>query len=162
MKFFVYKIMITMKYIKINFILCFVMLSFLKVNAQNTQIGQVIQPLDTVQVGSDSEMVHVAFGETKKEDLITGVSYLNVDDLMQINNMNDYGIDANALIPGLDGNIWGSAMLVLVDGIPRDLGNIMASEIEQISVLKGVGAVALYGSMAAKGVVVVTTKRGIQ
>src|SRR5690606_35552551 len=79
----------------------------------------------------------------------------------QINNMNAYGIDANALIPGLNGNIWGSAMLVLVDGIPRDLGNIIASEIEQISVLKGVGAVALYGSMAAKGVIVVTTKSGI-
>lgn len=151
-----------MKYIKINFILCFVMLSFLKVNAQNIQADEINQPLDTVQVGSDSKMVHVAFGETKKEDLITGVSYLNVDDLMQINNMNAYGVDTNALIPGLNGNIWGSAMLVLVDGIPRDLGNIMPSEIEQISVLKGVAAVALYGSMAAKGVLLVTTKRGIQ
>ncbi|WP_162623326.1 SusC/RagA family TonB-linked outer membrane protein [Confluentibacter sediminis] len=152
-----------MKYIKINFILCFVMLSFWKVNAQNTQTDQVIQPLDTVQPKVNSEMVHVAFGETKKEDLITGVSYLNVDDLMQVNNMNASGVDLRALVPGYSGgnNIWGSGMLVLVDGIPRDLGNIMPSEIEQITVLKGVGAVALYGSMAAKGIILVTTKRGV-
>lgn len=42
--------------------------------------------------------------------------------------------------------------LVLVDGIPRDATSILPVEIEQVS-LKGVAAVALYGSRAAKGVV---------
>ncbi|ULT25157.1 TonB-dependent receptor plug domain-containing protein [Sphingobacterium sp. E70] len=50
--------------------------------------------------------------------------------------------------------------LVLVDGFPRDANNVMPTEIEQISVLKGVNAIALYGSRAAKGVISISTKRG--
>src|SRR5690606_21240921 len=50
--------------------------------------------------------------------------------------------------------------LVLIDGIPRDAGSVNPTEIEQISLLKGISAVALYGSQAAKGVVQITTKRG--
>src|SRR5690606_29196758 len=49
---------------------------------------------------------------------------------------------------------------VLVDGVPRDANNVVPTEIEQISFLKGASAVLLYGSRAAKGVVYITTKRG--
>ena len=49
---------------------------------------------------------------------------------------------------------------VLVDGVPRDADNVMPSEIAQISFLKGAQAVVLYGSKAAKGAIVITTKRG--
>ena len=55
----------------------------------------------------------------------------------------------------------GSAMYV-IDGIPgRDINLLNASEIESISVLKDVNAIALYGSQARNGVIVVTTKRGV-
>jgi len=65
-------------------------------------------------------------------------------------------------IPGYHNNIWGAdSKLVLVDGIPRDEYNVIPAEIEQISVLKSVSAVALYGSRASDGVVLITTKRGI-
>ena len=51
--------------------------------------------------------------------------------------------------------------LILVDGVPRATNNVMSSEIEQISFLKGAQASVLYGSKAAKGVIMITTKRGI-
>ena len=50
--------------------------------------------------------------------------------------------------------------LVLVDGVPRDANNVLPTEIEQITFLKSASAVALYGSRAAKGAVLITTKRG--
>jgi TonB-dependent Receptor Plug Domain. len=49
---------------------------------------------------------------------------------------------------------------VLVDGIPRVANNVLPSEIDQITFLKGAQAVVLYGSRAAKGVIYITTKRG--
>lgn len=63
---------------------------------------------------------------------------------------------------GWNGNsLWGmSEYLVLVDGAPRDINNVKPSEIDKITFLKGAQAVVLYGSRAAKGVVLVTTKRG--
>ena len=53
----------------------------------------------------------------------------------------------------------GSA-LVLVDGVPRDINNVLPSEIEQVTYLKAASAVVLYGSRASNGVILITTKRG--
>jgi len=55
----------------------------------------------------------------------------------------------------------GSAMYV-IDGIAgRDINLLNANEIESITVLKDVNAVALYGAQGSNGVIVVTTKRGV-
>ena len=59
---------------------------------------------------------------------------------------------------GMDANNAG--YFVLVDGVPRDANNVLPTEIDQITFLKGASAVVLYGSRAAKGVVYITTKRG--
>ncbi len=50
--------------------------------------------------------------------------------------------------------------LVLVDGIEMSLSQVPASDIENISVLKDASSTAIYGSRAANGVILVTTKRG--
>lgn len=50
--------------------------------------------------------------------------------------------------------------LVLVDGMPGSLSDLSPDEIENISVLKDASSAAIYGSRAANGVVLVTTKRG--
>ncbi len=50
--------------------------------------------------------------------------------------------------------------LVLVDGIPRSLDNILPSEIESIEVLKDATSKIIYGAKATNGVVLVTTKKG--
>ncbi|MBO4465448.1 MAG: SusC/RagA family TonB-linked outer membrane protein [Bacteroidales bacterium] len=56
--------------------------------------------------------------------------------------------------------LHGRSPLVLVDGFPRDLSDITATEIESITILKDAAAAALYGVKGANGVVSITTKRG--
>jgi len=61
------------------------------------------------------------------------------------------------------GTLGGNAKnnpLVLIDGVPGDIDNVPASDIENISVLKDAASAAIYGSRAANGVILVTTKRG--
>lgn len=50
--------------------------------------------------------------------------------------------------------------MVLIDGMPGSLSDLASGEIESISVLKDAASAAIYGSRAANGVILVTTKRG--
>ncbi len=50
--------------------------------------------------------------------------------------------------------------LILVDGIPDNLNGVDPNDIESISVLKDAAAASIYGSRAANGVILITTKRG--
>lgn len=50
--------------------------------------------------------------------------------------------------------------LVLVDGIPGSLSDLTPADIDNISVLKDASSAAIYGSRAANGVILVTTKKG--
>lgn len=108
----------------------------------------------------DNYPVQVAFRTVEQQNLLGGVSVINVENFM--NKAYGLGIQIDALIGGVDGALsWGmNDLLVVVDGIPRDQDNVLPSEIEQVTVLKGAAAVALYGSRAAKGVIIITTKRG--
>ena len=67
------------------------------------------------------------------------------------------GIDMSSLTG--TGSRSGNA-LTIVDGLPRDIDNLRASEIESITILKDASACVLYGSAAMNGVILITTKRG--
>ena len=54
----------------------------------------------------------------------------------------------------------GNNPLILVDGIPDSLNGVDPNDIESISILKDASASAIYGSRAANGVIIITTKRG--
>ena len=113
-------------------------------------------------VPGKNENVQVAYRKVNDEDLIGGISYVDLPNILE-KNYTTYSLDGlNAFVGGFNGgNIWGmSDYLVLIDGIPRSPESIMPSEIEQVSFLKGVSAVALYGSRAAHGVIYITTKHG--
>ena len=56
--------------------------------------------------------------------------------------------------------LHGHSPLILVDGFPRELGDLTGLEIEEITVLKDAAAAALYGVKGANGVVMITTRRG--
>jgi TonB-dependent SusC/RagA subfamily outer membrane receptor len=106
--------------------------------------------------------VQVAFRKVQERDLLGDVSFVNTAEILNKNYTINSLDGLQSLIGGFDGNIWGmSGYLVLVDGIPRDASSILAVEIDQISVLKGVSAIALYGSRAANGVISITSKRGV-
>ncbi len=115
----------------------------------------------TLMPDNGAQQVQIAFRKVDDKDLLGGVSVVNVKEIMKKDYIT-YSLDGmEALTNGFHGNLWGmDSYLLLVDGVPRDINNIMPSEIDQISFLKGVGAVALYGSRAAKGVIFITTKRG--
>lgn len=55
----------------------------------------------------------------------------------------------------------GNTPIVIVDGLERELDDIMSEEIEKIEILKDASAKIIYGARAANGVVLVKTKRGI-
>ncbi len=54
-----------------------------------------------------------------------------------------------------------SEPLILVDGFERDMATLTVAEIESVTVLKDAGATAIYGQRGANGVILVTTKRGL-
>ena len=117
------------------------------------------QETDKDSLNADNSPVKVAFRTVEQKNLLGGVSVIDVEDLMT--KSYDLGIYADALIGGLNNGIWGMGdMLVVVDGIPRDENNVLPTEIAQVTVMKGAAAIVLYGSRAAKGVVLITTKRG--
>ena len=57
-------------------------------------------------------------------------------------------------------NSGNSSPLIIVDGVEQTLFNINPEDVENISVLKDASSTAIYGSRAANGVILVTTKRG--
>ena len=110
----------------------------------------------TAKVGGDD--LTNAKGADASAALIGKVSGLQI-------NMSGYGLESEARV-----NLRGSrsfkgsnqAMLVL-DGVPQDmvvLQQLNPNDIENVSVMKGGSAAALYGSAAANGVIYVTTKKG--
>jgi TonB-linked SusC/RagA family outer membrane protein len=105
-------------------------------------------------------IVNVAFGTVAREDLQGAVSIVNISDLMKKNYTVNSLDGLQSLVGGYTGNIWGQGALILIDGIPRDASMVRSSEVETVTILKGANAVALYGSKAAKGAVLITTKRG--
>jgi TonB-linked SusC/RagA family outer membrane protein len=55
-----------------------------------------------------------------------------------------------------------SSALVLIDGLEGDLNSIDPADVESFSILKDASATAVYGVRGANGVVLVTTKRGME
>ncbi|TWV99236.1 TonB-dependent receptor plug domain-containing protein [Chitinophaga pinensis] len=49
---------------------------------------------------------------------------------------------------------------ILIDGVPGDINFLNPTDIENVSVLKDAASAAIYGSRAANGVILVTTKKG--
>lgn len=116
----------------------------------------------TAQEASDSTLINVAFKKVQQSDIMGGVGSINVRELTE-KNYNTSSLDnMQGYVSGYNGNgMWGySGALVLVDGVPRSSDNVRSDEIESISFLKGAQASVLYGSKAANGVILITTKRG--
>ena len=135
-----------------------------------TANAQVTDEADTIEV---KKKVHVAFRDVDADHLLGGVSYVDMEELSK----KDYTMgsleDMLGLVGGWNGNnLWGmdndrldnndnsNMPLVIIDGVKRPSNNVLPSEIEQITFLKGAQAVVLYGSKGAKGAIVITTKRG--
>ncbi|MGV8828060.1 MAG: SusC/RagA family TonB-linked outer membrane protein [Breznakibacter sp.] len=69
------------------------------------------------------------------------------------------GADMKVTIRGL-GTVGNSGPLYIIDGVEGDITTINSADIESIDILKDAASAAIYGSQAANGVVLVTTKQG--
>lgn len=155
-----------MKHIKTNILLFAAFaVSPLTANAQD-----VAGDADSAVV---KKKVHVAFGEKDADRLLGGVAYVDMEELQKKDYTMSSLEDLYGLVGGWNGhNLWGmdndrldtndnnNLPMVVIDGVKRPSNNVLPSEIEQVTFLKGAQAVVLYGPKAAKGVILITTKRG--
>jgi TonB-linked SusC/RagA family outer membrane protein len=112
-----------------------------------------------LSVMAQDSVVHVAYKTINRKDLPGAVSILNPPQYLD-KHYGTYLLEGTPAFIG-GGNFWNlGPELVLIDGVPRSINDVTANEIEQISFLKGANAVVLYGSRAANGVMLITTKRG--
>ena len=125
----------------------------------------------SAQTAADDEsgndpLVNVAYRQVEQSDILGSVAVLDYEKLTD-KNYNIYSLDnMQAYVSGFNGNsLWGmdgdndQGYLVLVDGVPRAANNVLPTEIAQVTFLKSAQAVVLYGSRAAKGAILITTKR---
>jgi len=146
---------------------------------QNTISVQLLPDLEALE-----EIVVVGYGTQKKENLTGSVESLDGGDIaMQpvtqtsqalagkmagvtvVQNSGQPGNDAASIrIRGLgtldlDGT-GKNDPLVLIDGVPGNMNGVEPKDIQDISVLKDAASASIYGSRAANGVILITTKRG--
>lgn len=133
------------------------------------------------EVTSLSEVVVIAYGETERRKFTGSLSTVSAAEIGQIPQTSAIqmiqGRSAGVLVeddsgqPGQQGKIIirgvgtltdGAAdPLYVIDGTPTNsIGSLNSNDIESISVLKDAAATSIYGSRAANGVVLITTKQG--
>lgn len=133
-------------------------------NAQAQEVNTPLSPRRGAGgEAAEADSVNVAFRTVAKQDLMGAVSFVDMNE-QNAKNYTTYSLDnMQSLVGGFNGSLWNQGeALVLVDGVPREATNIHPEEIEQITFLKSAQAIVLYGSRGAKGVIMITTKRGLQ
>lgn len=126
-----------------------------------------------------NEVVVTGYTTQRKADLTGAISVVSVDDIAKQNENNPIKA-LQGRVPGMnisaDGSPSGTATvrirgigtlnnndpLYIVDGIPTKAGmhELNGNDIESIQVLKDAASASIYGSRAANGVIIITTKKG--
>lgn len=133
------------------------------------------------KVGALTDVVVVGYGRQKKVNLVGAVSTVTVDEKFNSRPLPNVTAGLSGLVPGLSavqnsgmagrngaallirglGTVNNASPLIVVDGMPDvDINRINVNDIETISVLKDAASSSVYGSRAANGVILITTKSG--
>jgi TonB-dependent starch-binding outer membrane protein SusC len=128
-----------------------------------------------------SDVVVVGYGKQKKVNLVGSVATVNVDEKLNSRALPNISSGLSGLVPGLAatqstgmagrngasliirglGTVNNANPLIVVDGMPDiDINRININDIETISILKDATSASVYGSRAANGVILITTKSG--
>src|ERR1019366_7999084 len=133
-----------------------------------------------VIVSSLDQVVVVGYGTSTRAKLTGAVSTVNVGQVISSRPATNVAsllegevagafIHQNSGQPGAEGmeitvrgtgSMGNSAPLVIIDGLESSMDNINPFDIENISVLKDAASASIYGTRAANGVILITTKRG--
>lgn len=148
-----------------------------KIKVDNSAIVNVILKVTTDKLG---EVVVVGYGTQKKSSLTGAVTSISTKQ-MQKQFAGTVASSLQGLAPGVEvlqpGGIAGADVNILIRGAATfgstaplyvidgafsnsSLKNLAPNDIESIEVLKDAAAAAIYGSRAANGVVLITTKKG--
>ena len=131
-----------------------------------------------------AEVVSVGYGSVTRRDLTGAVSKVDMGEMMKapVTNFDQaltgrvagvvvttsdgsLGAEANITIRGNNSLTQSSAPLYVIDGFPSESSMALAinsADIESIDILKDASATAIYGARGANGVVVITTKQGVE
>ena len=131
-----------------------------------------------------AEVVSVGYGTVARRDLTGSVSKVDMSEMMKnpVTNFDQaltgkvagvvvttsdgaLGAEANITIRGNNSLTQSSAPLYIIDGFPTESSMataLNAADIESIDVLKDASATAIYGARGANGVIVITTKQGVE
>lgn len=127
------------------------------------------------------EIVVIGYGSMKKKDLTGAVAAIRGEKLsarkttqlstalqgsiagvMVTRDNNAPGAAASTIrVRGIT-TISDSSPLVIIDGIPGDIDDVNPNDVESMSVLKDASSASIYGSRAAAGVILITTKRATE
>ncbi|MGQ7868648.1 TonB-dependent receptor [Sunxiuqinia sp. sy24] len=159
--------------------------SFVGMRSQEVIVGNqssfdVVLEEETIGI---EEVVAIGYGTQKKVNLTGSVSNVT-SEVLESRPVQNVGQALQGIIPGLNfqtsglggelnqglsfnirgagtiGSGSNSSPLVLIDGMEGDMNAINPQDIENISVLKDAAAASIYGSRAAFGVILITTKTG--
>lgn len=154
--------------------------SFVGMLSQEETVGnrsQIDVALNSDQAALD-EVVVIGYGTVKKKDLTGAVSVVKVSELIEqptsniANQLQGRASGITVLGTGQPGtapqirirgiNSFGNnAPLYIVDGMPtQDINNLNPNDLESMQVLKDAASASIYGSRAANGVIIITTKKG--
>lgn len=139
-------------------------------------LPQILVNLVPIAVEMD-QVVVIGYGTQKKSDLTGSIAVVNTKEMMKVST-NDVTKALQGQVAGLSvqsGGEPGAAPLVklrgissfnnttplyIIDGVATPVNDFPMSDIASIQVLKDASAAAIYGSRAANGVIIITTKRG--
>ncbi len=144
--------------------------------AGRSDLGTLTMESDMTEL---DQIVVVGYGTQKKADLTGSVSVVDADEMKRSSNYNistllqgksagvtvttdgQPGADPSVRIRGI-GSFNDTSPLYVVDGVPMGttIRDFSPNDIETVQILKDASAGAVYGSRAANGVVIITTKRG--
>jgi len=152
----------------------FVGMKSLEVNVNSQTTINVILEEDAIDI---EEVVAIGYGTVKKQDLTGSVASVDgskiaerrtvqlsqalqgsMPGLMVTRTGSAADAGATIRIRGIT-TISDSSPLIIVDGVPGNLGYVNPNDIESITILKDAASASIYGSRAASGVILITTKR---
>jgi len=163
---------------KVGDMITFSMIGFDKITVAATT-GAMKVTMKTSAANTLEEVVVVGYGTQKRSNLTGAIGSVKADQFtkqpqfnamgsvqgkvagVQIINNDAPGATPTVRIRGLGTASAGSEPLYVVDGIvATDVKNISPADIETMDILKDASSAAIYGSSAANGVVLITTKKG--
>lgn len=155
------------------------LVSYIGYGDYETKVGNQSNLSITLKEDSKAldELVVVGYGTMKKKDLTGAVGAVKGDDLasrrttqlstalqgatsgvLVTRDNSAPGATASIKIRGVT-TIGETSPLVIIDGVPGDINQVNPEDVENMSILKDAASASIYGSRAAAGVIVITTKR---